>query len=339
LSIVTQLRYPDRAYPGEGLAPLLDRATDEEHWKSVASSFLSSGSRVGHRYLHALLLFWFNQRKSYRDEFVEWAGGAQAWIEGQDEASSEFLTQWVGRQGLPRQWFPALPDHRTRSHTYTYLLTGISELARRVGYSGLVVLLDEAEYHERLGGEDRSFGDDFFARLLYAALRPAAGQLAAWEHNSYRGGHRQTKDEPTIFQFPSGLVPVIAGTPETRVARLLESFLIEDQVIHIPSLGSADVHQLILKLANLYWSGYGPGSGNGDWPPTVSKETFRGAVCSLEQWAEDWMKYGAEDVVRPVIRTTIHILDLLRHGRIRAPKNGRELAAFLEDPSASILGD
>ncbi len=52
-----------------------------------------------------------------------------------------------------------------------------------------------------------------------------------------------------------------------------KSFLAEDQIINIPTLGVGHVHQLIVKLANLYWSGYGPRSGNGDWPAKVSKVT------------------------------------------------------------------
>ncbi|MBD3336723.1 MAG: hypothetical protein GF355_14520 [Candidatus Eisenbacteria bacterium] len=329
-SLLTHLRYPDRSTTGEGLAPLLDKAIEERHWEAVSRRFLTSADRQGHRYLHALLLFWFSQKNSFRDEHVEWAGGALAWISAQDEASSEFLRRWVGRQGLPRQWFPALPDHRTRSHTYTYLLTGIAALARAVGYRGLVVLLDEAEYHERLRRSDRQFGDDFFARLLYAALRPESGALARWEEEAYRGGQREAKAEPTLFEFPAGLVPVIAATPGTRVADLLYSFLPPDRLVDLRPLGSREIQQLIVKLGNLYWGGFGPRSDASLWPPSLERDRYRGVVTALGEWARDWMQRGAEDVVRPVIRSTVHVLDLVRHGRIPPPRSGRELMRTLE---------
>jgi hypothetical protein len=313
-SLVTQLRYPDRSHSGEGLAPLLDLATEDEAWKSVAQILVSLAGE-GHRYLSSILLLWRQQRTTLKEDFVEWARTGLAWIEAQDDVSTVYIKDMVRRNESLRDLFPALPDHRTRSHTFTYILTGISTLARVLGYKGLVVLLDEAEYHERLRGEDRGFSDDFFARLLYAGLNPRTGLLADYETSAYRGGGVTTRREPSIFRHPSGLVPIIAATPGTGIAGRIQRFLGLDQIFEVQPLRSADVHHLIARLADLYWQAYAE-SANGSWPKEVTRPRYDEAVGSIQQIARGWLRETPENVVRPIIRATVHVLDLLRHRRI-----------------------
>jgi hypothetical protein len=52
-----------------------------------------------------------------------------------------------------------------------YLLSGISVLARLAGYSGLGVLIDEAESYSLLAAYQRPKADEFFSALIYAALQ------------------------------------------------------------------------------------------------------------------------------------------------------------------------
>ena len=63
-----------------------------------------------------------------------------------------------------------LKDFRTVTHLYTLILGGIAELARQVGYKGLAIMVDEAEFYSVLRGQDRTFADILFRTFAAACL-------------------------------------------------------------------------------------------------------------------------------------------------------------------------
>jgi hypothetical protein len=60
---------------------------------------------------------------------------------------------------------------------YSYLLTAISVLATMLGYSGLVVLIDESEHYSLLRATQRGRADAFFKAMIYAALGQAGSRV------------------------------------------------------------------------------------------------------------------------------------------------------------------
>jgi hypothetical protein len=97
--------------------------------------------------------------------------------ECRNQTTYDDILQWIGGRALQKQVLkpciknpPSLYRIGDVARQYTYLLTGISLLARLSGYSGLAVLLDESEHYSLLRAKQRDRADSFFKAMIYAAL-------------------------------------------------------------------------------------------------------------------------------------------------------------------------
>lgn len=67
--------------------------------------------------------------------------------------------------------FPSIYRIGNNARQIAYLLSGVSVLARLAGYSGLCVLIDEAESYSLLLSKQRPKASLFFSGMIYAALQ------------------------------------------------------------------------------------------------------------------------------------------------------------------------
>jgi hypothetical protein len=97
---------------------------------------------------------------------------------------------------------------RSATQLLSYLLGGIGVLATEVGYAGLAVLIDEAEFCQVVAARVRSDAERTARALLASALpEAAAGDLA-------RGGTKRLADVPYRFRPAQHVAAFVTMTPE-----------------------------------------------------------------------------------------------------------------------------
>ncbi|MBN2472311.1 MAG: DUF2791 family P-loop domain-containing protein [Anaerolineae bacterium] len=150
-SLVDSTRYPDQAE--HGLAPLLTAASRQP---ALVAEF-ADRSPLGERCPLVVAL--------------------QALAECRDQTGHDQILQWIGGRALQKKalkpWIarpPSLYRIGETARLYTYLLTGISLLARLSGYAGLAVLIDESEHYSLLRARQRVRADSFFTAMIYGTL-------------------------------------------------------------------------------------------------------------------------------------------------------------------------
>jgi P-loop Domain of unknown function (DUF2791) len=162
-SLVTSLRYPDTDQ--RGLLPLLQKALETP---SVITQFADLCSRETKDcpLAAALLALQDCPSQSAFDEIIQW-------LSGQAKPQTEMKTC------LKKP--PRLYVAGETARQYSYLLTGISLLATLLGYSGLVVLIDESEHYSLLRASQRERADSFFKAMIVSALGLNNGRIDARE--------------------------------------------------------------------------------------------------------------------------------------------------------------
>lgn len=129
------------------------------------------------------------------------------WIEG--ESTKEYATDphspFKVRGG---QRIPALYDFSTAADFYTYLLSGLSHLAHRIGLGGLVIILDEVETLTHIWHyTEYARGLSFLEGLIRAALNDE--ELKTVDRRLL---HNRVRPTPYVYREPRMML-VVASTP------------------------------------------------------------------------------------------------------------------------------
>lgn len=202
-ALATRIRYPGAA--GRGLRPLLDAlASRASHATPEGASF--------HRWLTPALWALEHADEDLADDLVDFVEGSLP-ADGADLADELVRAGWRGPRML------SLRDYRTFGQILAYLLGGIATWARDAGHRGLVVLLDEAEYLDRLDATARGLAEQVLRYLAVATMPPAG--LAFDPAASYRGGHAAHRAVPDRFRPDQPLGVIFAFTPNPEVDRAL----------------------------------------------------------------------------------------------------------------------
>jgi hypothetical protein len=158
-SLIGELRYPDSQE--RGLGPLFKQAAQRpeiiERYRLLAPIqwdplFVA---------LHA-----FTTTSSQRQRKA-W----QAWLEGGRQA--HFMSNIMPHHLK----FPTIYKVGDNARQIAYLLGSLSLLARLTNYSGLCILLDEAESYSLLHRKERSKATTFFKAMIYSALGEQQEQI------------------------------------------------------------------------------------------------------------------------------------------------------------------
>ncbi len=254
--VATSLTYPDfNASTPPGLAPLFRKAIESPQVQEEIE-----GGRQGigrHLYLRPALHF-FKALDEIddpvpQDLLLDWISGQRS--EGNVELDTVLRTllrtQKSYRAG-PKIY--SLKDFRPWAHVYAYLLGGISTLARKVGYRGLVILLDEAENFDLMGTAGRAFAEDVFSCLMVAALGPEGVSFAESAIN--KGGFPPQRKLPLMFQPHQHMYVVSAMTPSTAGENLLRRLVPDHLLSELTRLSQDSYHELSRRVVTIFETAY-----------------------------------------------------------------------------------
>jgi hypothetical protein len=197
-----------------GLGPLLDQAADCEALPS-------------HRFLGAGR---FARAAASVDASLQ--GDVMELIHGRAAGSAGDLDRRLRRAGYDGPRLLGLPDYRTFGQILAHLLAGIGRWSQALGHRGLLVLLDEAEYLDRIGSTARSLARNVLRQLAVASLPDEA--LAFDPSDVPRGGHAVHRGlAPRVGEGPS-IAVVAAFTPDPSVHAALGEVLKEPGAHAVP---------------------------------------------------------------------------------------------------------
>ncbi len=282
-ALVERLSFPNPD-AGHGLLPLLEQAKGHA---AVKARFLEDER---HAYLTPALRLWNRIDESTAEPVLDWLGGA----------AQDYTPELNGRYHLyGKKALPALMDYRPWAHIYAYLLSGLAALAHELGYAGLVVLLDEAEFFRVLNAENREFAKRLFRSVVAAALPGSALPFDPGEEP--RGGRGELKELPHRFPGHSPLYVMLAMTPTGQGDELLEGLLPTDRQTELSPLGVDDYRALARRVVGLYAGRH---------------EALRPKIDALSQLIGDLMFKGLKDgsfsTPRTAVKFVLELLDMSR---------------------------
>ncbi|MCK6504645.1 ATP-binding protein [Myxococcota bacterium] len=203
-ALLRDLRHPGGA---SGLRPLLERVGDSDEHLHGAQA---------HRWLSPALFAALHAPPELADEVLDF-------VSGQGHDDHQQLSRDLRRLGFRGPPMLGLPDYRTFGQVMAHLLGGLAVWARDAGHAGLLVLLDEAEYLDRLGHTSREMAENVLRYLAMAALPPE--RLAFHEGGVYKGGQAAHREVPPRYRPDQPLAVVCAFTPDPQVDRVLARIL------------------------------------------------------------------------------------------------------------------
>jgi hypothetical protein len=275
--LMRHLRYPDT--DERGLAPLLEKATAvgriREQLRELSPAELDPLVVA----LDAL------SNSSLSRPRLAW----QQWLMGGRRVK-------IMNKAMPRGIkFPSIYKIGHNARQIAYLLTAISALARLANYSGLCILLDEAESYSLLQPVQRPKADLFFSAMIYAALREQQSHINADTLPQHRW-----RDYPTAFDQGQSLLFLFTITrSDNRLP--LDKWLEEDQVLELAAHHEPQEISSFLKKVEEYHLQayyYEPGERQGQ----------------IRRAAAEHMALGTKNgrlSIRGVVRLSVELFDLL----------------------------
>ena len=276
-SLMHGLRYPDS--DERGLEHLIDRALETPRWREQlwnATAFANDPLDVG---LYAISSTSSSrQRKAWR----EWLMGGR-----RTRAMNKAMPRGVK--------FPSIYRVGHNARQIAYLLSGVSVLARLAGYSGLCVLIDEAESYSLLAAYQRPKADTFFSAVLYAALQERQARITPDMLPQHRW-----REYPPAYNGRQSLFFLFTVTrSENRLP--LETWLDADQILTLePHHTAQEIGQFMQQVMSYHAEAYGYEAGD------RQRQVRRAAAEHLALG----MRNGRLSI-RGVVRQTVELFDLL----------------------------
>ena len=191
--------------------------------------------------------------------------------------------------------FPSLYRSGSNDRQIAYLLTGISVLARALGYSGLCLLIDEAESYSLLRAKQRAQADLFFRTIIYAALRDTQSNIDAATVPQHH-----FRDYPLTYGGKQSLFFLFTTTHSDN-AMPLDAWLDDDQILELnPHHTPQEIGQFLQQIMGYHAQAYG-------YTPDERQGQIRRA-------AAEHLAIGMRNntlSIREVVRLTVELFDLL----------------------------
>ena len=191
--------------------------------------------------------------------------------------------------------FPSLYRSGSNDRQIAYLLTGISVLARALGYSGLCLLIDEAESYSLLRAKQRAQADLFFRTIIYAALRDTQSHIDAATVPQHH-----FRDYPLTYGGKQSLFFLFTTTHSDN-AMPLDAWLDDDQILELnPHHTPQEIGQFLQQIMGYHAQAYG-------YTPDERQGQIRRA-------AAEHLAIGMRNntlSIREVVRLTVELFDLL----------------------------
>ena len=226
-SLMRNLRYPQS--DERGLGPLLAEITKTP---ALQAKFSESAPEADDPLVCGLQAL---GESSSSDKRAAW----QNWLMG---GRKERWMDWAMKRSRPRGFrFPSIYRNSHNARQIAYLLTGISVLARLAGYSGLCVLLDEAESYSLLYPYQRPKASLFFSAVVRAALGHSAIRI-----NPDGLPQHRFREYPIRYGGSQSLFFLFTVTHSDIP---LEAWLEDEQILHLNHRYTAQEIDRFLKQA------------------------------------------------------------------------------------------
>ena len=245
-ALMQSITYPDIDDERPGLRPLFEKLAQR---RPVPRSPTAPGY---HMYLDAVA-FYFTKlwRGADDDSNSAILHALLDWIEGNPADHSVDWNATLRRQVSGAPYLYALADYRNFAHVYAYILGGLSALAVEAGYSGLVLLFDEAEMYNVMRTDLQDFADNVFKCYALASLGGGGVKFAP---DSIRvGGMAAHRAIPVRYTGKQPLMCTFCLTPSEKGRAALGRCV--DLTNHEHQLGEltrADYAELVQRVANLF---------------------------------------------------------------------------------------
>ncbi|MDJ0752207.1 MAG: DUF2791 family P-loop domain-containing protein [Ardenticatenaceae bacterium] len=191
--------------------------------------------------------------------------------------------------------FPTIYKIGHNARQIAYLLTGLSALARLGNYSGLCVLVDEAESYSLLRPYQRPKASLFFQAMIYAALRQKQNKIQPEIFPQHRW-----RDYPLAYDQGQAIFFMFTVTrSDNRMP--LDEWLTPEQVFYLePEASPQELGRFLQHILNYHGEayGYGPGERQG--------QVRRGAAELLARG----LRNGRLSM-RSIVRLAVELYDLL----------------------------
>ncbi len=271
------LRYPDT--DERGLAPLLEKTADLDHifpklrdlspaeLDPLVIGLLAISSTVSPR-----------QRKAWMD-----------WLMGGRRVK---LMNKAKPRGIK---FPSIYKIGHNARQIAYLMSGISALARLGNYSGLCILVDEAESYSLLRPYQRPKASLFFQAMIYAALRDQQEIISKDQFPQHRW-----RDYPMAYDQGQSLFFLFTVTrSDNRMP--LQDWLTDEQIFLLdPEVTPQEVGRFLQQILDYHAQAY-------EYEPTARQSQVR-------RGAAEHLAMGVRNgrlSMRRVVRLAIELYDLL----------------------------
>jgi hypothetical protein len=148
--------------------------------------------------------------------------------------------------------FPSIYRVGQNARQIAYMLSGVSVLARLAGYSGLCLLIDEAESYSLLNAYQRPKASLFFSGVIHAALGDNRSQLRADDLPQHR-----FRQYPLSYGERQSLFFLFTVTrSDNRMP--LEDWLSDDQILELnPHHSPQEIGQFLEEVMTFHAHAYG----------------------------------------------------------------------------------
>ncbi len=279
-SLVGGLRHPDT--DERGLGPLLERSS-EKHLAGPLADLSVLEQDPLQLTLKALATTASSRQR------LAW----ERWLMGgrRTKAMGGAL-----KQVLPKgSRFPSLYKVGHNARQVAYLLSGLSVLARLAGYSGLCVLIDEAESYSLLTAQQRPKAGLFFSAMVYAASSGRHPNLSETEFPQHRFW-----DYPLRYGSPAALFFLFTVTrSDNRLP--LEEWLKPEEILTLdPHPAPQEIAGFLRVLEGFHTQAY-------TYEPTERHGQVRRAAAEHLALGMRNHTFG----VRGMVRLSVELFDLL----------------------------
>ena len=237
-------------------------------------------------------------------EVDPWTAGVTAWLDASSSRRRKAWRQWLegGRRqnSMNRGWpsdvrFPTIYRVGQNARQIAYLLSGFSVLARLVGYSGLCVLVDEAESYSLLYPYQRPKAGQFFSAMIYTALRDQQQHIDPDSFPQHRW-----RDYPLGYAERQSLFFLFTLTHSDR-RMPVDEWLDDDQILWLdPHQTPQEIGQFLEKVLTYHAAAYGY---------AVDDRQRQVRRAAAERLAEG-LRHGRLSM-RSLVRLSVELYDLL----------------------------
>ncbi|NOX64044.1 MAG: hypothetical protein GXP42_19225 [Chloroflexi bacterium] len=191
--------------------------------------------------------------------------------------------------------FPSIYRVGHNARQMAYLLSGISVLARLNGYSGLCVLLDEAESYSLLRPYQRPKASLFFSAVIYAALQDRQSRIREEDFPQHRW-----RDYPLAYHDRQALFFLFTVT-HSDLRMPLDEWLAEEQILELdPYHTPQEIGQFMARVMGYHAQAYGYDIGE------RQRQIRRGGAEILALGMRNHRLS-----IRRLVRLTVELFDLL----------------------------